>query len=146
MADIKSILDFKSRTVSDIIQDLRDKSVSVPDWCKLEKDYDPAQHEICTDTTTLKDKQRSDGTTEPSSRISIGLEKLLCRRMSEFTFTIPVKRVYSNVTKEDGSPNEVRQAIIKAMEAIYKNARIEAWISRLCSLRSVHYMVHGEET
>ena len=56
MADIKSILDFKSRTVSDIIQDLRDKSVSVPDWAKLEKDYDPAKHEICTDTTTLKDK------------------------------------------------------------------------------------------
>lgn len=125
MADIKSILDFKSRTVSDIIQDLRDKSVSVPDWAKLEKDYDPAKHEICTDTTTLKDKHRSDGTDEPSSRISIGLEKLLCRRMSEFTFTIPVKRVYSNVTKDDGSPNEVRQNIIKAMEAIYKNARID---------------------
>ena len=153
MPDIQSILDFKSRSLSDIIQDLRDKSVSVPDWCKLVNDYEPTKHEICSDTTTLKDKIRSDGTTEPSSRIYVGLEKLLCRRMSEFTFTIPVKRVYSNVTNDNGETNDTRQEIVKAMEAIYKNARIDSVnlkrglaIYASCEVFTIWYAVKKKNT
>ena len=153
MADIKSILDFSSRSVADIIQDLRDKSVSVPDWKKLLIDYEPTKHEICTDTTTLKDKHRSDGTQEPSARIHIGLEKLLCRRMSEFTFALPVKRVYSNITNENGETNETRQAIVKAMEAIYKNARIDSEnlkrglaLYASCEVFTIWYAVHKPNT
>ena len=120
MADIKSIIDF-SRNASDIIADLKQKSVPVPDWAKLLEDYEPTKHKILNDTTTLKDKKRSDGTLEPSARITVGLEKLLAKRMSEFTFSIPVKRVYSNIEE-----NTTRQDIAKALEAIYKNARIDA--------------------
>lgn len=125
MGNIKNIIDFQNRSVGDIIADLRSKSVVVPDWCKLELDYEPTKHKIVTDTTTLKDKVRSDGTTEPSARIPVGLEKLLCKRMAEFTFAIPVKRVYSNISV-DGKVNETRQSIVKAIEAIYKNARIDS--------------------
>lgn len=125
MGNIKNIIDFQNRSVGDIIADLRSKSVVVPDWCKLELDYEPTKHKIVSDTTTLKDKVRSDGTTEPSARIPVGLEKLLCKRMAEFTFAIPVKRVYSNISV-DGKVNETRQSIVKAIEAIYKNARIDS--------------------
>lgn len=120
MADIKSIIDF-TRKEGDIIADLKEKSVPVPDWNKLLEEYEPTKHKILSDTATLKDKTRSDGTLEPSARITIGLEKLLAKRVAEFTFAIPVKRVYSNT--ED---NQMRQEIAKAMEAIYKNARIDA--------------------
>ena len=107
--------------VNVIIETLKTKSVCVPSWNKLIKDYEPTEHEIVSDTVTRKDKIRSNGDIEKASRIYIGLEKLLTKRMTEFMFAIPVKRVYHNI--ED---NETRQKIAKAIEAIYKFARIDA--------------------
>lgn len=121
MSDIASIIDFSSRSIDDIINDLRDKTIHVPCWAKLLDDYEPTKHKVCTDKTVLKDKVRSDGTVEKSSRIYIGLEELLSRRMTEFTFSIPVKRVYGGAEN-----NDTRIQITKAIEAIYKNARIDS--------------------
>ena len=126
MGDIATIIDVKKRKVSDIVADLKQKSVRVVDWEKLLEDYDPTKHKVVSDTTTLKDKTRSDGTSEPSARIHIGLEKLLCKRMAEFTFAIPVKRVYSNINDKEGNINQTRQDIASAIEAIYKHARINS--------------------
>ena len=120
MVDFSSI-DFDSTNISETISKLKEKSVNVPKWEKLYKDYEPLEHAILSDTTTLKDKIRSDGQVDKSSRIVIGLEKLHVKRMAEFTFSIPVKRVYSNT--ED---NEVCKAISKAIEAVYKNVRINS--------------------
>ena len=100
---------------------MKEKSVCVPLWDELIKDYEPTLHAIVSDTITRKDKTKSDGTTEKASRIYIGLEKLLTKRMTEFMFSIPVKRVYHNI--ED---NETRQQIAKAIENIYKYARIDS--------------------
>lgn len=83
--------------------------------------YEPKLHEIVTDTTTRKDKIRKDGSKEEASRIYIGLEKLLTKRITEFMFAIPVKRIYHNI---DGS--KTRQQIAKAIESIYKYARIDS--------------------
>jgi hypothetical protein len=41
--------------------------------------------------------------------------------MTEFMFAIPVKRLYSNI-----GDNETRKAISKAIEAVYKHARIDS--------------------
>lgn len=120
MVDFSSI-DFDSTNISETISMLKDKSVNVPKWEKLFTDYEPMKHAILSDTTTLKDKIRSDGQVDKSSRIIIGLEKLHVKRMAEFTFSIPVKRVYGNT-----DDNEVREAISKAIEAVYKNVRINS--------------------
>lgn len=119
MNEIEQIL--TAGSVNVIIEALKRKSVCVPSWDKLIKDYEPKEHEIVTDTVTRKNKVKTDGSVEKASRIYLGLEKLLTRRMTEFTFAIPVKRVYHNI--ED---NETRQSIAKAIEAIYKYARIDA--------------------
>ena len=119
MIDLSSI-DFDSGNISETIDMLKNKSVSVPSWDKLIKDYEPTMHEILSDTTTLKDKMRADGQLDKSSRIIIGMEKLHVRRLSEFTFSIPVKRVYHNI--ED---NKLRKDISKAIESVYKNVRID---------------------
>lgn len=119
MDEITAILD-SSRPIDNIINDLKEKSVCVPSWIKLIKAYEPTLHEIVTDTITRKDKIKSDGTKEEASRIYVGLEKLLTKRMTEFMFAIPVKRVYHNI-----EGNETRQQIAKAIEAIYKYARID---------------------
>lgn len=118
MDAINQILNL-SRSADDIITDLKVKSVELPEWCDLLKDYEPTLHNIVHDTVSRKDKIRSDGTKEVASRIHIGLEKLLVKRMTEFMFAIPVKRVYHNIE------SDVRQQIAKAIEAIYKYARID---------------------
>lgn len=120
MDEITAILD-SARPVEDIINDLRNKSVCVPSWDELIKDYEPKLHAIVNDNVGRKDKIKSDGTIEKASRINIGLEKLLTKRMTEFTFSIPVRRVYHNI---DG--NKTRQQIAKAIENIYKYARINS--------------------
>ncbi len=120
MDEITAILD-SSRPVTDVISDLKNKSVVVPEWSKLLKDYEPTKHRIVDDRETRKDKIKSDGQVEKASRIYIGLEKLLTKRTTEFAFAIPVRRIYHNT--ED---NEKRQQIAKAIEAIYKYARIDS--------------------
>ncbi len=107
--------------INSVISFLKTKSVDVPDWGKLIKLYDPMKHEILTDVINIKDRVRSDGVTEKASRIPLGLEQLLARRYNEYTFSIPVKRVYHNV-----DDNDTRKSIVRAMEAIYKHARIDS--------------------
>lgn len=119
MDELTTILNM-GRPFEEIINDLKEKSVDIPKWEELIKQYDPKEHEIVTDTVTRKDKTRSDGVIETASRIYLGLEKLAVKRMTEFMFAIPVKRVYNNVDDDD-----VKQQIVKAIEAIYKYARID---------------------
>ena len=68
-----------------------------------------------TDTISLRDKDNG----EKSSRIAVALEKLLTNRITEFTFSIPVKRKYN--TPENGIQREIQ----KALEKIYDCAHID---------------------
>lgn len=147
MDKITEILDL-SRPVDNVINDLKEKSVCVPSWEVLKKAYDPTLHEIVKDDVTRKDKLRKDGSKEEASRIYIGLEKLLTKRMTEFMFAIPVKRVCHNT-----EGNETRQQIAKAIEAIYKYARIDSEnIKRgnayfaACEIFTIWYVVEKPNT
>lgn len=118
MKDIREILNLS--TEADKIQALKQKNVFVPCWGDLRKDYEPTEHAIVKDTTTRRDKIKANGVVDKASRIYIGLEKLLTNRMSEFTFAIPVKRIYS------GLEDKKSQEISKALEMVYKHARTDA--------------------
>lgn len=108
-------------SISDLIDYFKKKSVDIPSWGYLIKAYEPTFHKIVTDKKGRKDKIKSDGTKEEAARIYIGLEKLLTKRMVEFMFSIPVKRIYHNIES-----NETRQKIAKSIESIYKYARIDS--------------------
>lgn len=110
-----------NQPVDTIIDELTQKVNEVPAWDVLKKKYEPKLHKITTDNVTRKDKVRKDGSIEKAARIYIGLEKLLAKRTNEFMFALPVSRTYSNTEN-----NETRQAIARAIEAIYKNARINS--------------------
>lgn len=118
MKDIRDILNLS--TEADKIQALKQKNVFVPCWGDLRKDYEPTEHAIVKDTTTRRDKIKANGVVDKASRIYIGLEKLLTNRMSEFTFAIPVKRIYS------GLEDKKNQEASKALEMVYKHARTDA--------------------
>ncbi len=112
---------FNAGSAGTIINELKKKSVDVPDWNELIKDYEPTKHKIVSDLIGRKDRQRTDGVKEKASRIYVGMEKLLSHRYNEYTFSLPVKRVYSNV-----DDNNTRKEIAAAIESIYKHARIDA--------------------
>lgn len=135
-------------TIQAKVSALKEKSVCVPEWDTLLIDYEPTKHEILEDKITRVDKVRSDGTVEPASRISIGMEKLLTKRVNEFTFAIPVRRVYTNT--ED---NDTRQQIARALELIFKYARIDSENIRrglayyaCCEILTIWYTVDKEHT
>ena len=115
--DINEILN-SGYGISEIISKLKKKSVIVPEWSVLLQDYEPSRHKVINDHVALKDKRNG---AEPSARLALGLEKLLCRRMTEFTFAIPVKRYYSGV-----GDDETKKAIRNAIENIYKSIHINS--------------------
>lgn len=117
MLDLKEL--FVGNSNDEIIRRLKHKSVEVADWSNVRKDYEPKLHAIVKDQHTRKDRVRTDGVVENASRLYIGLEKLLSKRVNEYTFSIPVRREYSNI-----GDSEVRKEIANAIESIYKNAKI----------------------
>ena len=121
MVDFSSI-DFDSTNISETISMLKDKSVNVPKWEKLFTDYEPMKHAILSDTTSLKDKVRSDGQVDKSARIVIGLEKLHVKRMAEFTFSIPVKGyiVIWRITKREKRLKKLLSLFIKMYVSIVR--------------------------
>lgn len=116
MPNIKDII--KGENYGSIISELKNRSYNVIDWCDVVKDYEPQMHKIVTDKIGRKDKVHKDGSIDKAARIPIGLEKLLTKRITEFTFSIPVKRIYSTT-------NEIQEQISDAIEAIYKSAHID---------------------
>lgn len=111
---------FETGDTSTIISTLRSKSVNLPPWGLLLKEYEPKLHEIVNDLKGRPDKVRSNGQVDKAARLTIGLEKLLTRRMAEFTCATPVKRIY-HYDKDD----EVLKAIATAIENIYTAAHID---------------------
>jgi len=106
-----------TRDAESIITDLKQKSVVVPGWSDLEKEYNPKKHPIMTDPS-YTDKVTKTGI-EKVTRITIDLQRLAAKRMTELAFGIPVKRIYNSET-------EGEKAIAKIIEKVYKRNRINS--------------------
>lgn len=118
MIDIDEIL--SGDNIANKIDALKERSTPPHDWANLRKDYEPMLHRIVTDKQGRKDKIHSDGTKDLAARITIGLERLLAKRMTEFTFAIPVRRNYI------GDDTDAKKNIVKAIERIYQVAHIDS--------------------
>ena len=89
--DIKEVINGAS--ANDTINALKEKSVVVPEWGNLAKEYDVEKHEIM-DTRKYLDKATPTGI-EKISRVTLGMERLAVKRMTGLAFGIPVQRVYT---------------------------------------------------
>lgn len=107
-----------NRPIAEIIDDLKQKSISVPSWERLEKEYDPKKHGVHTEKT-YHDKVVG-GELVKMCRVTLGLEKLATKRMAELLFGIPCKRIYQNI--ENDRQKQARNII----EAIYAKNRIDS--------------------
>lgn len=119
---MKSIAEIiaEGRSATDVIFDLKQKELRIKPWSKTLLDYEPKFHQIVRDRTGRRDKVHN-GEIERASRIHLGLEKLITKRAAEFTCAIPVRRQYGNVGED-----AIKQAVMTAIESIFKHARIDA--------------------
>ncbi len=101
----------------DAVRELMVKSIVVKPWSELEKEYEPSKHPVMTDPS-YRDVMTKKGLVR-QCRITLGLQKLAVKRMTELAFGIPVKRVYN--AKND---NEKKAARI--MEAIFSKNKTDS--------------------
>lgn len=114
--DIKEITS-PERDARSIISDLKYKTVVVKPWANLRKEYEPKEHPVMTDKN-YRDKVTKKGI-EKVTRLTLGLQKLAVKRMTELMFAIPVQRVYNPV-------NEQEKTVAKIMEAIFLKNRVNS--------------------
>lgn len=114
--DIKEIL--AGNNIEGIITALKKKSIAVPAWGALEKEYNPNLHPVMTDAN-YKDKTDKKGNAEKMTRTILGWQKLAVNRISELLFGLPVTRIYK-------AKDEAEQRVANIMESIFNKNRINS--------------------
>lgn len=107
----------RDRKPAEIVVDLKKKSILVPEWTKLQKEYDPKKHPVM-DKTAYPDNTTNAGV-EKMTRVTLGLQKLATKRMTELAFGIPVQRIYK-------TSDENEKLAAKIIEDIYAKNRINS--------------------
>lgn len=127
-----------SRRPEVIIDDLKKKTIAVPSWSNLEKEYDPSKHPVITDPM-YQDKIKG-AATEKVTRITLGWMKLAVKRITELMFGLDVLRIYNDHDKED------QKRAAQILEAVYQKNRINAintergrWLFAACEAMTLWY-------
>lgn len=107
------------RPASEIIADLKEKDIRVPSWDILKRDYYPMYHPVMDKGGYPDIVKKKDGRVEKVTRITLGLQRLATKRMTELVFGIPVKRVYKSETDN-------HRKIAKVIEAVFQRNRIDS--------------------
>lgn len=125
-----NIEEILSKSPNDVVTELKKKSVTVPSWSQLEKEYSPKKHSVFTDKS-YQDIVNEDGSIDKVTRVSLGYQKLAVKRMTEMVCAIPIKRDYSFIKEL-----EEKQRVVKSViEKIYLKNRIDSLnVNRLRAL------------
>jgi hypothetical protein len=108
---------------------LKEKSIIVPAWGGkrgLRAEYDPKMHPVM-DKVLYPDIANADGTYEAQTRITLDLQRLATKRMTELSVGTPVKRIYS-------PDNDRQKEIASYIEAILTRNRIDTVNNERCSM------------
>ena len=137
--DIKDLIQ-RAEAGEDVTATLSQKSITLPTWDELEKEYDVSKHpvmnrteypdipvyeerlsdtEVDVDGNPRKVKVQVD--TEKVSRVTYDLNRLAVKRTVELCFGIPVRRVY-----RPAENNDKQKQIAKYLEAIFRRNRIDS--------------------
>lgn len=110
------------RSIQNVIDALKEKTTTPPSWSEIKMVLMPENHKIVDDKIMRRDRKVNTDSgefVEKAARMPLPMELLLAKRINQFSFTIPVKREYSN------TDTDVRRQIANAMEAIYQEADID---------------------
>lgn len=130
--DITEIIRIGERPNTEIIADLKKKTVNVPSWGKNSKggglvsQYDPLLHPVM-DKVQYPDVVAEGGRIEKVTRVSYDLQRLATKRMTELCNGIPVKRIYN-------PQNERQKEVVSYLENIFLSNRIDAVNIERCNM------------
>ncbi|MBO4719027.1 MAG: phage portal protein [Prevotella sp.] len=134
--DIQEIIS-KAENGENVIGQLQQKSITVPPWGDLVKQYDPMLHPVMDKSEypdiTVYEERESESMknefgepvitkvatgVEKVSRVTYALQDLAVKRTTELCFGIPVKRIYS-------PENDRQKEIAQYIEKIYQRNHID---------------------
>lgn len=141
---IEEILNSTELTAAQKVAALKEKSINVPVWGGrngLVRQYDPNKHPVM-DKSKYPDVVSKDGI-EYVTRVTLDLQRLAAKRMTELCCGIPVKRVYR-------PENDTQKDIVSYLEAIFDRNRIDSFnVERLnmlfagCEFMTLWYAVES---
>lgn len=139
MPTIKDIIN-PARPASEIIIDLKEKSVVVPSWAILEKEYNTKKHPVMN-KRKYQDVVNEDGTIEHVTRIPIDLMRLTAKRMTELLCGIPIKRIYKAETEGEKKVANILEAVMQRNRI--DSVNIERWnmLFAGCEVATLWYAV-----
>ena len=161
--DIKELIRRATENNENITGALRAKSIEVPSWYELEKEYNPDKHPVMDKQEypdiTLYEERKSDSEfnefgepkmikvatgVEKVSRVTYALQDLAVKRMTELCFGIPVKRQYAPA-------NDRQKQIADYMEKIFQKNHIDSMnidrgrkLFASCEIMTLWYTVQQE--
>lgn len=141
---IEEILNSTELTAAQKVAALKEKTINVPVWggrFGLVRQYDPTKHPVM-DKSKYPDVVGNDGI-EYVTRVTVDLQRLAAKRMTELCCGIPVKRVYR-------PDNDTQKNIVSYLEAIFDRNRINSFnVERLnmlfsgCEFMTLWYAVES---
>lgn len=142
---IEEILNSTELSIEQKIALLKEKTITIPTWGGvrgLESQYNPKKHPVMN-KAKYPDIVTDEGV-QPVTRITVDLQRLAVKRMTELVAGIPFKRVYS-------PENDQQKEIATFMEQIFQKNRIDSFnIERLnmlyagCEVMTLWYAVEQE--
>ena len=112
--EIKALL---TSTPEEAVKRLKTKSIVIPSWEDLDKEYNPKKHPIMN-TSEYPDGKNEDGSINKVARITQNLQKLAVKKTTQICVGIPVKRIYK-------ADNSRQKEVAKVIESIFKRNRID---------------------
>ena len=106
------------RDATQVVADLKKKTIVVIPWSMLEKEYDPKKHPVMT-AVAYNAKSDKKGKDRQVTRVILPWQKLAVKRMGSLAFGIPVKRIYK--PKDD-----TQKEAAAILESIYKRNHINS--------------------
>lgn len=124
-----------------IIEALKQKSIEVPEWEKLRKEYDPKEHPVMTDPN-YQDKATDEGV-EKVTRITLDLQRLAVKRTTELVFGVPIKRIYHAETEGEKEVAQVLEAIMTRNRIDSVNIERGNMLFASCEVATIWYAVES---
>lgn len=142
MATIDEIIK-DGRPAVDIISDLKEKSICVPAWRDLEKEYNPKKHPVMN-RAKYQDVINEDGTIDYVTRVTYDLQRLAAKRITELCFGTPVKRVYKATTDKEKEAAKILEAIMECNRIDTVNIERGEMLFAGCEVMTLWYAVNSE--
>ena len=126
------------RDANQILADLKKKTIVVPGWSKLEKEYDPTKHPVMTDLS-YNSKEGTKGKDKKVTRVILPWQKRAVRRMGSLAFGIPVKRVYKPADDSQKTATAVIESIYKRNHINSVNLERSKFMYASCEVVTIWY-------